>query len=475
MATVPVFYGIRRLDPDDANAGYLEDDSGDEFRHRYVAGSSVRTLPLMHGIKLMVTPTSLLASHTCPPVLPPSHSSDDDNDGDEYDAYRRHVTAPDQISDESQMSTVNEPSLPFSPRTLAQPLRNQHAVTLSFEHELDAELDNQMATLQYGMMAPAMAASVRPEALRASRRGQRAFYDDEYFDSDEEEEHGEGSAVHEAGGAHRTNGLGGTRGHRRLRQLSAMDGRAGDDEAPNRTTDGSSEMQRSSQTPLDASSGPTPPSWPAPPQLSQGAVDYSRLPSDIVDGGCAVGAKPARRRRGPQPTVTDDDLLYDPDEDDADQRWVDARRRADRASSAAAHVSGPASRTQPLAPRSGVDMLEEVDHGAASQRHMATDLNRERGLAMSAQSDAILNCAACMATLSLDCQRHEVHAHQYRAIFVLNCIVDRTEALQFPAPAAPAMSNRARKAQRFKAFVRADGRVREDERGRSMGLGCLCM
>lgn len=47
-------------------------------------------------------------------------------------------------------------------------------------------------------------------------------------------------------------------------------------------------------------------------------------------------------------------------------------------------------------------------------------------------SDAVLNCPACFAVLCLDCQRHEVYSHQYRAMFVMNCDIDHTEKLKFP-------------------------------------------
>jgi len=47
-------------------------------------------------------------------------------------------------------------------------------------------------------------------------------------------------------------------------------------------------------------------------------------------------------------------------------------------------------------------------------------------------SDAVLNCPACFAVLCLDCQRHDVYRHQYRAMFVMNCDVDFTEKLKFP-------------------------------------------
>ena len=50
------------------------------------------------------------------------------------------------------------------------------------------------------------------------------------------------------------------------------------------------------------------------------------------------------------------------------------------------------------------------------------------------QSDAVLNCPACLTTLCLDCQRHELYTHQYRAMFVLNCSIIRAERLKYSVP-----------------------------------------
>uniref|UniRef100_H0X719 E2F associated phosphoprotein n=1 Tax=Otolemur garnettii TaxID=30611 RepID=H0X719_OTOGA len=48
-------------------------------------------------------------------------------------------------------------------------------------------------------------------------------------------------------------------------------------------------------------------------------------------------------------------------------------------------------------------------------------------------SDAVLNCPACMTTLCLDCQRHESYKTQYRAMFVMNCSVNKEEVLKYKA------------------------------------------
>ncbi|XP_008283107.1 E2F-associated phosphoprotein [Stegastes partitus] len=109
-----------------------------------------------------------------------------------------------------------------------------------------------------------------------------------------------------------------------------------------------------------------------------------------------AGSSTGRRRR--QRTIlTNDELLYDPDEDDRDQAWVDARRRQYN------------SRKRPAS--------------ALRSQH-----RRPEGLP---SSDAILNCPACMTTLCLDCQRHEKYRTQYRAMFVMNCTVKKDEVLRY--------------------------------------------
>ncbi|XP_060938097.1 E2F-associated phosphoprotein [Limanda limanda] len=101
------------------------------------------------------------------------------------------------------------------------------------------------------------------------------------------------------------------------------------------------------------------------------------------------------QRRRQRVILTNDELLYDPDKDDRDQAWVDARRR------------GYNSRKRPA---------------GSKQSRQAQSLPT---------SDAILNCPACMTMLCLDCQRHENYRTQYRAMFVMNCTVKRDEVLRY--------------------------------------------
>ncbi|KAK3563480.1 hypothetical protein QTP86_030093 [Hemibagrus guttatus] len=104
------------------------------------------------------------------------------------------------------------------------------------------------------------------------------------------------------------------------------------------------------------------------------------------------------QRRKQRNVLTNDELLYDPDEDDRDQAWVEAKRKEYRSRRRPASSAHRRSQTQPLP-----------------------------------SSDAILNCPACMTTLCLDCQRHEKYRTQYRAMFVMNCAVNKDEVLRYKA------------------------------------------
>ncbi|CAL1528417.1 unnamed protein product [Lymnaea stagnalis] len=91
--------------------------------------------------------------------------------------------------------------------------------------------------------------------------------------------------------------------------------------------------------------------------------------------------------------ISNDDLLYDPNMDDEDQKWVDRQRN------------------------------HSQQGGQQGKKSKVPN------------SDALLDCPACMTTLCLDCQRHETYKHQYRAMFVMNCTVDHSETLEFPEQA----------------------------------------
>ncbi|XP_056402387.1 E2F-associated phosphoprotein [Hyla sarda] len=128
--------------------------------------------------------------------------------------------------------------------------------------------------------------------------------------------------------------------------------------------------------------------------------------SDSEEEGDENGKKKNRRQK--HKVLTNDDLLYDPNEDDRHQEWVDSKRRGYR----------------------------NIRKQRQSQTHPTK-------LKPPPHSDAILNCPACMTTLCLDCQRHESYRTQYRAMFVMNCTVNKEEVLKFPEQ--PMKNRRAKK------------------------------
>ncbi|NXH11558.1 EAPP protein, partial [Bucco capensis] len=94
--------------------------------------------------------------------------------------------------------------------------------------------------------------------------------------------------------------------------------------------------------------------------------------------------------------LSNDELLYDPEEDSRDQDWVDSQRRRYR-----------------------------------NQRRVLPQQQQQTKPSAVPNSDAVLNCPACMTTLCLDCQRHESYKTQYRAMFVMNCTVKKEEILKY--------------------------------------------
>lgn len=94
-----------------------------------------------------------------------------------------------------------------------------------------------------------------------------------------------------------------------------------------------------------------------------------------------------------------DDLFYDPDEDECNETWLESHRT--QCSSA---------------PR----------HAWDSERQAKLD---QSGRLKKPQSDATLNCPCCLSVLCLDCQRHDTYKTQYRAMFVLNCRVEHSKKL----------------------------------------------
>jgi hypothetical protein len=117
-----------------------------------------------------------------------------------------------------------------------------------------------------------------------------------------------------------------------------------------------------------------------------------------------------RKRKQKRSLLSNDDLLYDPESDAKDQAWVDKRRRK-YFSAATAGGSSTSTSSSPSAPSP------------------PAPTNNKQPLPT---SDAVLNCPGCFTTLCLDCQRHEFYTGQYRAMFVMNCLVNKEETLRVP-------------------------------------------
>eukprot|EP00037_Helgoeca_nana_P013333 m.122692 g.122692 ORF g.122692 m.122692 type:complete len:394 (-) comp21969_c0_seq1:2959-4140(-) len=158
--------------------------------------------------------------------------------------------------------------------------------------------------------------------------------------------------------------------------------------------------------------------------------------AETADGASAEdpSAEPAApagksRRRKKRPVIPNDTLFYDPDIDTENQQWMDRQRdlkgRNPFDEFGGEEVEGDGA---PGSSASGDGDGAKPHDGQAAA---AAEHNAKRGMQPTATSDAILNCSACMSTLCLDCQRHDTYADQFRAMFVHNCHVDRSETLIF--------------------------------------------
>ncbi len=113
--------------------------------------------------------------------------------------------------------------------------------------------------------------------------------------------------------------------------------------------------------------------------------------------------------------VSNDDLFYDPDEDDENQvRSVEFQK-----------VTG--THSEDVQFQKYVDSIRDSYRSKMDVRGQGKGAPRK-----AANSDAVLNCPGCFCLLCLDCQRHQLYENQYRAMFVVNCHVVEGERLRFP-------------------------------------------
>ncbi|KAF9159284.1 hypothetical protein DFQ26_006736 [Actinomortierella ambigua] len=121
-----------------------------------------------------------------------------------------------------------------------------------------------------------------------------------------------------------------------------------------------------------------------------------KLKASSMSGDIEAPSKKIQRKHR---VKSNDQLLYDPEQDELDQEWLFDK------------IAG----------------------------HRPKGTKRE-----DIWTDAILVCPMCWTTLCYDCQQHEFYPHQFRAMFVENCRTIQNEALKFPkAPSTKAQQKKA--------------------------------
>ncbi|KAI7863371.1 E2F-associated phosphoprotein [Spinellus fusiger] len=87
-----------------------------------------------------------------------------------------------------------------------------------------------------------------------------------------------------------------------------------------------------------------------------------------------------------------------------------------------------------------------------------------------ATTDAILTCPMCFSPLCYSCQRHDTYPNQYRAMFVENCHVIRTERYKVAAHATP-LKNRGKR----KGTAVVEDEKEEEEKGTAALEAYFCV
>ncbi|KAH8550492.1 E2F-associated phosphoprotein [Umbelopsis sp. PMI_123] len=112
--------------------------------------------------------------------------------------------------------------------------------------------------------------------------------------------------------------------------------------------------------------------------------------NDNEDSSMNIDKSVSKDRQKRREVLDNDELLYNPEEDDTNEDWVAEQLRA-------------------IAPS---------ESGRKTKRAMA-------------KTDAILTCPLCFAPVCLSCQRHEIYPNQYRAMFVTNCRPNFAERFRY--------------------------------------------
>lgn len=150
------------------------------------------------------------------------------------------------------------------------------------------------------------------------------------------------------------------------------------------------------------------------------------------------GSKSKERRK----VLTNDELFYDPDMDDEDEKWVAKQRRDHRQKVQERNASNVAGTG------------EKQDSSTANKKKSKISKQEVEKVP---SSDAILSCPACMTTLCIDCQRHDLYKNQYRAMFVMNCKVVEDEVLRYEPFQQRNPGKRRKKGQKGKLVQHSEG------------------
>ena len=123
------------------------------------------------------------------------------------------------------------------------------------------------------------------------------------------------------------------------------------------------------------------------------------------------------------PKLMLDDELYDEDEDEDNARWVQQMRDGYHNMQVTQPSDTTTAENNQQSNTSTTDTAtnNSMDSTKQTQKHKPAAKHR---------SDALLCCPACMTTVCIDCQRHDVYKNQFRAMFVMNCTVNYEQLLR---------------------------------------------
>ncbi|CAL8099733.1 unnamed protein product [Orchesella dallaii] len=149
---------------------------------------------------------------------------------------------------------------------------------------------------------------------------------------------------------------------------------------------------------------------------------YDELYFDSDESDGEENSEKKQKKEDRRRFMTDEELFYDPSSDAKDQAWIDNQRRKSYGQNNNASSSTKNSNHNPSPSGSSKLVVGKANENSSNP-------NTEIQLPT---TDAILNCPACFTTVCHDCQRHEVYVGQYRAMFVMNCLINTNETLTVP-------------------------------------------